>query len=727
MRGGLAAALALMLAAGAALPVRAAQTEELSPTVSEGSSAPAQAEQPSGGPADPIENVTEEPNEGPDEELSEDPAGELDENSAGNSAGGSTEGSAGETAEGPAADPAEAPAKGSAGEAEEGSPENSAEEPDKSAGEDPAEKPAGPPLLAAAARRGMIVSIEDTETLRVLPPVTVWADELEPLYRRMVELTRVQARAVSAEGGEQTLELAVDWDYTALRFDGPGTYAVSAPILAPEGYAFADGVLRTLTIPVILAAERETWAAASFDDLSGRFACAIARGSSWADFFAREFDSESWRNAWPCRAADGTELPPAHIVWADPAPDTAQTGVVTVRGTAVLPEGVVLAEGMALPEVEVPVSVQDPDRPELNCWYLDFGCINFPWVGGGAKDEGRVLLSRDGGPWTDGGSEAYCDGAGVHVAVRPLETGASYRLRAEWDGGGTGVFSFQWTGQVSGAGYQGGDRDGGDTDGNPASSITQPAPGGASHQDGGEPLLEEVTETSSLLSGLRVRMMRESGSVRFSKQGVTVTLSDAALDALALADDSRFFIELRRTEEGFSLAAVLDGAALTALPDTAVLLPCGTAGALTLLDAAGEAVCQGTGDGQTASFTVHETGRYAVAVPAAVPAVPADPAEPEENASASSEADQPEPDAPAAKDPAQPSAEPDGEPEDTPGAEPDAPAPGETVSAPAPGGEIGQPPARERGRLGIAVPAALTLAVLAALGGCAAAWRRTRR
>ena len=219
-------------------------------------------------------------------------------------------------------------------------------------------------------------------------------------------------------------------------------------------------------------------------------------------------------------------------------------------------------------------------------------------------------------------------------------------------------------------------------------------------------------------------MMRESGPVRFSKQGVTVTLSDAALDALALADDSRFFIELRRTEEGFSLAAVLDGAALTALPDTAVLLPCGTAGALTLLDAAGEAVCQGTGDGQTASFTVHETGRYAVAVPAAVPA---DPAEPEENASASSEADQPEPDAPAAKDPAQPSAEPDGEPEDTPGTQPDAPAPGETVSVPAPGGEIGQPPARERGRLGIAVPAALTLAVLAALGGCAAVWRRTRR
>lgn len=724
MRGGLAAALALMLAAGAALPVRAAQTEELSPAVSEGSSAPAQAEQLSGGPAELIEDETEEPNEGPDEELSEDPAGELDENSAGNSAGGSTEGPAGETAEGPAADPAEAPAKGSAGEAEEGSPENSAEEPDKNAGKDPAEKPCGPPLLAAAARRGMIVSIEDTETLRVLPPVTVWADELEPLYRRMVELTRVRARAVSAEGGEQTLELAVDWDYTALRFDGPGTYAVSAPILAPEGYAFADGALRTLTIPVILAAERETWAAASFDDLSGRFACAIARGSSWADFFAREFDSESWRNAWPCRAADGTELSPAHIVWADPAPDTAQTGVVTVRGTAVLPEGVVLAEGMALPEVEAPVSVQDPDRPELNCWYLDFGCINFPWVGGGAKDEGRVLLSRDGGPWTDGGSEAYCDGAGVHVAVRPLETGASYRLRAEWDGGGTGVFSFQWTGQVSGAGYQGGDRDGGDTDGNPASSITQPAPGGASHQDGGEPLLEEVTETSSLLSGLRVRMMRESGPVRFSKQGVTVTLSDAALDALALADDSRFFIELRRTEEGFSLAAVLDGAALTALPDTAVLLPCGTAGALTLLDAAGEAVCQGTGDGQTASFTVHETGRYAVAVPAAVPA---DPAEPEENASASSEADQPEPDAPAAKDPAQPSAEPDGEPEDTPGTQPDAPAPGETVSVPAPGGEIGQPPARERGWLGIAVPAALTLAVLAALGGCAAVWRRTRR
>lgn len=73
------------------------------------------------------------------------------------------------------------------------------------------------------------------------------------------------------------------------------------------------------------------------------------------------------------------------------------------------------------------------------------------------------------------------------------------------------------------------------------------------------PFQERVTETESLLSGARVLTMAQVGPVRFSKQGVTLTLSDTALDALSLHADSVFYIELFPTEDGFSLTVEVDG------------------------------------------------------------------------------------------------------------------------------------------------------------------------
>ena len=61
--------------------------------------------------------------------------------------------------------------------------------------------------------------------------------------------------------------------------------------------------------------------------------------------------------------------------------------------------------------------------------------------------------------------------------------------------------------------------------------------------------------------------MAQVGPVRFSKQGVTLTLSDAALDALSLHADSVFYIELFPTEDGFSLTVEVDGRGISDFPD----------------------------------------------------------------------------------------------------------------------------------------------------------------
>ena len=144
-------------------------------------------------------------------------------------------------------------------------------------------------------------------------------------------------------------------------------------------------------------------------------------------------------------------------------------------------------------------------------------------------------------------------------------------------------------------GYHDGDRDGGDTGGNPPQDIVQPpADTGDDRTDAApepwepeeddlprrpetpeedpevskpEPFQERVTETESLLSGARVLTMAQVGPVRFSKQGVTLTLSDAALDALSLHADSVFYIELFPTEDGFSLTVEVDGRGISDFPD----------------------------------------------------------------------------------------------------------------------------------------------------------------
>lgn len=60
-----------------------------------------------------------------------------------------------------------------------------------------------------------------------------------------------------------------------------------------------------------------------------------------------------------------------------------------------------------------------------------------------------------------------------------------------------------------------------------------------------------MTETESLLSGARVLTMAQVGAGALFQAGVTLTLSDAALDALSLHADSVFYIELFPTEDGF--------------------------------------------------------------------------------------------------------------------------------------------------------------------------------
>ena len=108
--------------------------------------------------------------------------------------------------------------------------------------------------------------------------------------------------------------------------------------------------------------------------------------------------------------------------------------------------------------------------------------------------------------------------------------------------------------------------------------------------------------------------MAQVGPVRFSKQGVTLTLSDAALDALSLHADSVFYIELFPTEDGFSLTVEVDGRGISDLPDCEVMLPVTLEqdGAVLVLTGEDGTAAAGTLDTERgiACFPIRHTGRY---------------------------------------------------------------------------------------------------------------------
>lgn len=141
------------------------------------------------------------------------------------------------------------------------------------------------------------------------------------------------------------------------------SYAVTIPA---ENYQLSEGISQTITIEITVteAVIPEPDVVSSFEDLSKRYAYAVARDSDWQEFWDARFDGGVWDSAWICYTESG-EMLYADIQWENPEPDMSQTGKLTIRGTAVLPEHAVLAQGITLPVVEVPVSIQA--EPRLEC------------------------------------------------------------------------------------------------------------------------------------------------------------------------------------------------------------------------------------------------------------------------------------------------------------------------------------------------------------------------
>lgn len=124
-------------------------------------------------------------------------------------------------------------------------------------------------------------------------------------------------------------------------------------------------------------------------------------------------------------------------------------GVYTIKGTLNLSSKYDLGE-IRSPQVQTTVSVQYPDKPDINTYYrlTAAGLYIFPWLEQEDTDSMEVYLKKNNGQWinlTEGGV-ALCDERGLYVSNQSMIAGNTYSLLVTCDNGRkqTGTLRFQY-------------------------------------------------------------------------------------------------------------------------------------------------------------------------------------------------------------------------------------------------------------------------------------------
>ena len=466
---------------------------------------------------------------------------------------------------------------------------------------------------------GELLSLPDfTLPLRTTPS----DDDLEEIYQLALQYQTVCATVSAGEEIRQET-FPVSWDFSTIDKTTPGEYTAVGRIELPEGYAFGEAVLQELQISVRV------------EEMPPAVITSIEQWYPYTDAFAVQQGSETEAlealfAASPyyleCYAENGTSYT-AVVEWDFSGIDLNTVGLYHAMGKLTAPENTTFAEGIAFPEISIPVSVQASGRPDINCFLAARGNLHFPWVTPPGKlDEISVWLSENNGSWNRLESGVYVGQEMLSIATRLLTPGSSYRLQVDYDGGQTGILSFTYADEIVLEGYHEGDRDGGDAGENPPDTIIQPPPEDTALQQPPESADSKKTvfseffdETTDRISGTRFLMMLQTGEQRavFSKQGITISIPKDALPEGIQNEDQIEVIIQKDTDGGFSFSFSINGTVLNSLPDVSVMLPYPNdpaAGTLFLGDESGvEIPMTGYDDAaKAASFQISHTGTYTI-------------------------------------------------------------------------------------------------------------------
>ena len=333
-------------------------------------------------------------------------------------------------------------------------------------------------LVTEIQKEGELLSLPAfTLPLRTTPS----DDDLEEIYQLALQYQTVCASVTAGEEIRQET-FSVAWDFSAIDQTTPGEYAAAGRIELPEGYAFGEAVLQELQISVRV----EEMPPAVITSIEQWYpytnAFALPQGSE-VEALEELFAASPYYLE--CYAENGISYT-AVVEWDFSCIDLNTVGLYHAAGRLTAPENTVFADRVDFPEITIPVSVQAPDRPDINCFLAARGNLYFPWVTPpGELDKISVWLSENNGSWNQLENGIYVGREMLSIATRLLTPGSGYRLQVDYDGGQTGILSFTYADEIVLEGYHEGDRDGGDAGGNPPDTIIQPPPEDTDDQDDG--------------------------------------------------------------------------------------------------------------------------------------------------------------------------------------------------------------------------------------------------
>ena len=333
----------------------------------------------------------------------------------------------------------------------------------------------------------LVTEIQNEDELLSLPAFTLPLrttpsdDDLEEIYQLALRYQTVCATVTAGEEIRQET-FSVAWDFSAIDQTTPGEYTAAGRIELPEGYAFGEAVLQELQISV------------QVKEMPPAVITSIEQWYPYTDAFAVQqgSETETLENLFAfspyyleCYAENGTSYT-AVVEWDFSGIDLNTVGLYHAAGRLTAPENTIFADRVDFPEISIPVSVQAPGSPDINCFLVRRGSLYFPWVTPpGNLDKVSIWLSENSGSWNRLESGVYVGQEMLSIATRLLTPGSSYRLQVDYDGGQTGILSFTYADEIVLEGYHEGDRDGGDAGGNPPDTIIQPPPEDTDDQEDG--------------------------------------------------------------------------------------------------------------------------------------------------------------------------------------------------------------------------------------------------
>ena len=333
----------------------------------------------------------------------------------------------------------------------------------------------------------LVTEIQKEDELLSLPDFTLPLrttpsdDDLEEIYQLVLQYQTVCATVTAGEEIRQET-FSVAWDFSAIDQTTPGEYTAAGRIELPEGYAFGEAVLQELQISVRVK------------EMPPAVITSIEKWYPYTDAFAVQqgSETETLENLFAfspyyleCYAENGTSYT-AVVEWDFSGIDLNTVGLYHAAGRLTAPENTIFADRVDFPEISIPVSVQAPGSPDINCFLVRRGSLYFPWVTPpGNLDKVSIWLSKNNGSWNRLESGVYVGQEMLSIATRLLMPGSSYRLQVDYDGGQTGILSFTYADEIVLEKYHEGDRDGGDAGGNPPDTIIQPPPEDTDDQEDG--------------------------------------------------------------------------------------------------------------------------------------------------------------------------------------------------------------------------------------------------